>query len=115
MTHDTTGAAPVDPADLRADVQAKYRQNARHPDAGFHSHTEGHVALRCRDNVAAMDAPAVVESLASRLCAVCRLEDVRRCRFRRHRARRPRRRRISDAANARGLDVQGVPFRAVKR
>jgi hypothetical protein len=103
VTHDATGAVPVDPAELRADVQAKYRQNARHPDAGFHSHTERHVALRCRYNVAAMDAPVAVESLASRWCAVCRLEDD------------VRRRRTGGEANARGLDVQGVPFHAVKR
>ena len=103
MTHDATGAVPVDPAELRADVQAKNRQNARHPDAGFHSHTERHVALRCRYNVAAIDAPVAVESLTGRWRAVCRPQDD------------VRRGRTGGEANARGLDVQGFPFRAVRR
>jgi hypothetical protein len=84
-------------------VHARYRQNARHPDAGFHSHTEHHVALRCRYNVAALDAPVAMESLTGPWRAVCRPEDDVRSR------------RTGGEANARGLDVQAYPFRAVER
>jgi arsenite methyltransferase len=60
------GAAPVDPIDLRAEVQAKYRDVAVKPGAGFHFHTGRELARRCRYDMAEVDAlpPVAVESFA---------------------------------------------------
>jgi arsenite methyltransferase len=63
---DATGAAPVDPAELRACVQAKYGEVALHLTAEFHFHTGRDLAQRCRYDLAAVDAfpPVAVESFA---------------------------------------------------
>jgi len=64
-SHDPIGTA-VDPAGLRAEVRAKYRDVVLHPDIGFHFHTGCALALRCRYDMAGVDAlpPAAVESFA---------------------------------------------------
>jgi arsenite methyltransferase len=65
-SHDPIGTAAVDPAGLQAEVRAKYRDVALHPDSGFHFHTGRDLALRCRYDMAVVDAlpPVTVESFA---------------------------------------------------
>ncbi len=57
--------SPVDRAELRAEIQAKYAAVAASPDEEFHFHTGRTVAERCRYDMAAVDAlPVAVESFA---------------------------------------------------
>ena len=58
--------SPVDPAALRDEVRAKYREVAETPHATFHFHTGRQLAQRCRYDMAALDElPEVaVESFA---------------------------------------------------
>ena len=49
-------ASPVDVCELRAEVQAKYRAVAEHPDDEFHFHTGRTAAERCRYDLDAFDA-----------------------------------------------------------
>ena len=62
----TSRETPVDLDSLRREVRAKYRDVAEKPDAAFHFHTGHPMAVRCRYDMAAVDAlpDIAVESFA---------------------------------------------------
>lgn len=73
MTTSATGHAdetPVDTEALRAEVRAKYREVAVHPDGAFHFHTGRSLAHRCRYDMARVEQlpDEAVESFAGVAC-----------------------------------------------